>query len=210
MNCRLCSFNNNSVQIKGKDKRNYFLCNNCKLINVYPEFFLDESQEKIRYREHQNGFHHEGYLKFLNRAVQPALKFLNEGMTGLDYGCGYAPTISKILSQNGLNCENYDPIFFNKELNKKYDFIFSTEVFEHFFYPLKEIETLTNIIKTNGLLIVMTERWNNEQDFNNWYYTTDPTHVAFYHNTTFDYICNKYAFDKLYDDGNRVIILRKL
>lgn len=210
MNCRLCLSNNYVAQISGKDNRKYFLCNNCKLINVYPEFFLEGQEEKDRYLEHQNGFHQEGYVKFLNRAVQPALKFLNKAMAGLDYGCGYAPTISKILSQNGFKCENYDPIFFNRGLNKKYDFIFSTEVFEHFFKPLKEIETLTNLLKSNGLLIVMTERWSNEENFNNWYYTTDPTHVAFYHNTTFNYICSKYAFENLFDDGNRVIILRKI
>jgi 2-polyprenyl-3-methyl-5-hydroxy-6-metoxy-1,4-benzoquinol methylase len=45
----------------------------------------------------------------------------------------YAPVISELLKRNGYRCENYDPIFFMKELNKKYDFIFSTEVFEHIF-----------------------------------------------------------------------------
>jgi hypothetical protein len=56
----------------------------------------------------------------------------------------------------------------------------------------------------------MTERWSDKENFNIWYYTIDPAHEAFYHNQTFDYICSKYAFERLYDDGNRVLILRKV
>lgn len=210
MNCRLCLSNNELIEISGKDNREYILCDNCKLVNVHPEYFLNEQEEKERYLEHQNGIHHKGYVDFLNRAIDPALDYLNSGMIGLDYGCGYAPTISKLLRRRGIRCENYDPIFFKKTLTKKYDFIFSTEAFEHFFHPMKEMEKLMDLLKPGGYLIIMSERWTEEEKFNSWYYTTDPTHVAFYHNETFDFICNKYALDKIYDDGSRVIILRKL
>lgn len=210
MNCRLCLSKNELIQVSGKDKREYFLCDNCKVINVHPEYFLESSEAKEKYLEHENGIDHTGYVNFLNRAIQPAIEYIKEYMIGLDYGCGYAPTISELLKRNGYRCENYDPIFFKKELNKKYDFIFSTEVFEHFFNPLKEIESLVDLLKLNGLLIIMTERWTEVENFKTWYYTTDPTHVVFYHNTTFDFICSKYAFEKIYDDGSRVMILRKL
>lgn len=209
MNCRLCLSNYKLIKISGKDKREYLLCDNCKLITVHPDYFLNKEEEKERYLQHQNGIHQTGYVNFLNTAIQPALEHITKEMIGLDYGCGYAPTISEILKQKGFKCENYDPIFFRKKLKRKYDFIFSTEAFEHFFHPLKEIETIVNRLKSNGLMIIMTERWTMEEKFSNWYYTTDPTHVAFYHNNTFDFICNKYALKKVYDDGSRVIILRR-
>jgi SAM-dependent methyltransferase len=210
MNCRLCLSNNELIEISGKDNREYMLCNNCKLVNVHPEYFLNEHEEKERYLEHQNGIHHKGYVNFLNRAIEPALDHLNSSMTGLDYGCGYAPTISKLLRKYEIKCENYDPIFFKKELKKKYDFIFSTEAFEHFFQPAKEIEKLVGLLKSSGILIIMTERWENRLKFGEWYYTRDPSHVAFYHNLTFEYICSNYLFEKIYDDNKRVMILRKI
>jgi SAM-dependent methyltransferase len=210
MNCRLCLSDDEPGRISGKDSREYILCYNCKLVSVPPEYFLNEQEEKEIYLEHQNGIHHEGYVNFLNRAIHPALDYLNSGMIGLDYGCGYAPTISKLLMKNRIRCEDYDPIFFKKQLTIKYDFIFSTEAFEHFYYPLKEIETLMDLLKPGGYLIIMSERWTEEVKFNSWYYTTDPTHVAFYHDETFYFICSRYALEKVYDDGSRVIILRKL
>ncbi|MDZ7626394.1 MAG: class I SAM-dependent methyltransferase [Ignavibacteriaceae bacterium] len=179
------------------------------MINVDPIHFLRKEDERTRYLEHENGIHNDGYVNFLDRAIKPALKYFNKNMTGLDYGCGYAPTISKLLERVGYCCENYDPIFFPGELNKKYDFIFSTEVFEHFFHPIEEINKLVSLLKNNGLLIIMTERWEDEEQFSNWYYTRDPSHVAFYHNQTFDYICNNFLFERIYDDGSRVVILKK-
>lgn len=210
MNCRLCSSNIELGSLIGIDRKEYFVCSNCMLINIHPDEFPGLSEEKERYLTHKNGIEHTGYVKFLSTAIDPALKYLNNEMSGLDYGCGYAPTLSKILKQKNIRCEDYDPIFVKKNLYKKYDFIFSTEAFEHFFHPIKEVEKIKSLIKKNGLLIIMTERWKNYEQFCNWYYPGDPTHVSFYHDDTFDYICRNYAFEKLYDDSQRVIILRKL
>jgi SAM-dependent methyltransferase len=167
-------------------------------------------QEKNRYLTHINGIDQPGYVKFLNRAIEPSLNFLTKEMIGLDFGCGYAPTLSKILKSHDIKCEDYDPIFFKTNLKNSYDFIFSTEVFEHFFYPNKEIKMLNALLKNGGYLIVMTERWTSLSKFNDWYYTKDPTHVSFYHNQTFRFICQQFSFDVKFDDGNRVIILKKI
>jgi SAM-dependent methyltransferase len=210
MTCRLCLINNELMQISGKDKRKYFLCENCMTINAAADHFLESKNEKARYLEHQNGIEYEGYVNFLNRAVTPSLNYIKKDMIGLDYGCGYAPTLSKILEQSGYYCQNYDPIFFDTTLVVKYDFIFSTEVFEHFFNPNAELKKLTKLLKPGGFLIIMTERWKNKTQFSDWYYTTDPTHVTFYHNKTFDFICSVYGFENVYDDNHRVIILKKI
>jgi hypothetical protein len=210
MNCRLCLSENRLTEVSGKDEREYYLCGNCSIINVSPDYFLEEDMERRHYLSHQNGIAYKGYVDFLSRAIDPALEFLNTEMSGLDYGCGYEPTLSKILAGYGYKCSNYDPLFFAAQSDSRYDFIFATEVFEHFFYPGKEIEKLTGLLSEKGLLIIMTERWRNEDQFRNWYYTRDPSHVAFYHNDTFDYICKRYAFEKLYDDNQRVIILKNI
>jgi hypothetical protein len=207
--CKLCS-SNNLIPVSGKDDREYLLCNSCNLISVKEKYFLTEYEEKKRYLEHENGIYHTGYVNFLNRAIQPLLQYLTPDMIGLDYGCGYAPTISELLRKDGFICHNYDPIFFPDTPLLQYNFIFSTEVFEHFFYPSTEMKKLADLLMIKGFLVIMSERWNSIEQFSNWYYTTDPTHVAFYNNTTFDYICIKYKFEKLYDDGSRVLILKKI
>ncbi len=209
MYCKLCS-NNQLTQVNSSDNRNYFLCPNCNLISVSPDNFISNKEEKERYLTHNNGIEFKGYVDFLNIAIEPALQFLKKDMLGLDFGCGHTPTLSKLLAQHGFNCEDYDPFFVENKLIKKYDFIFSTEVFEHFLNPQKEISKLVNLISKNGIIVVMTDRWNDIKQFNsNWHYARDISHVVFYHNKTFDYICKEYNLEMLYDDKSRIVILRK-
>lgn len=210
MSCRLCQSRNGLEPVVGADERSYFLCNNCRLISAAPEHFPGRQEEKARYLSHKNGLQHEGYVKFLHRAVDPASAFLRTGMTGLDYGCGHAPTLSVLLEAEGYACEDYDPLFVGHSLTETFDFIFSTEVFEHFPHPGREIEKIRSLLNANGLLIVMTERWKDLKQFSEWYYTRDSTHVCFYHSGTFEFICSTFGFEKIFDDGNRVVILRKL
>ncbi len=209
MNCRLC-LKSKQRKVGGADERDYYLCLNCQLISVSPEHFLSGSEEKERYLSHNNGIEHRGYVDFLNRAVEPALRFLTKDMLGLDYGCGYAPTLATILARKGYRCENYDPYFVKNNLNKQYDFIFSTEVFEHFCNPRRDIENIASLLQPHGILVVMTERWTGFEKFRNWYYTRDPSHVVFYHDTTFEYICSEFGFQKIDDDDRRVLLLRKI
>ena len=208
MHCRLCS-NKNLVDLHSSDERKYYLCPDCKLISVPRKYFLSPEREKERYLSHNNSIEQQGYVDFLNRAIEPALPFLNRTMLGLDYGCGYAPTVSEILAAQGFRCEDYDPFFIANDLTKRYDFIFSTEVFEHFFNPQQDIKRITELLKPGGLLVVMTEKWQDAQRFDSWYYKRDPAHVAFYHDDTFAFISERFAYHIIYDDGQRVVILRK-
>jgi SAM-dependent methyltransferase len=209
MHCGLCQSQYVLPPVGGADERSYFLCTNCLLIGAAPEHFPDRRAEKDRYLTHQNGIQHEGYVKFLHQAIGPALAFIREGMSGLDYGCGPAPTLSALLRRKGHSCEDYDPFFSGHTLKKSFDFIFSTEVFEHFFFPGREIAKIRSLLEANGLLIIMTEQWKDPEHFSQWHYTRDPTHVAFYHSKTFDFICGSYGFSKIFDDNGRVVILRK-
>lgn len=184
------------------------MCRRCGLICVHPDDLPGREEEKQRYLQHENSPEHAGYRAFLTRAIDPAMPYLDANMSGLDYGCGHTPTLSGLLRERGLRCDDYDPLFVRTEPGR-YDFIFSTEVFEHFFEPAREIEKITRHLNARGLLIVMTERWKTIEQFADWYYADDPTHVAFYHNKTFRFICETYGFEPVYDDDYRLIILRK-
>lgn len=207
MYCRLC-LHSELTALRREDTQRYFLCRRCGLISVHPADLPGPAEEQARYLLHENGPGHAGYRAFLSRAVDPAMPFLCAGMAGLDYGCGHTPTLSGLLTERGLQCDDYDPLFFPGEPGR-YDFIFSTEVFEHFFEPRRDIAKVAGHLNPGGLLIVMTERWTTVEGFAGWYYPADPTHVAFYHDDTFGFICRTYGFETVFDDGRRLMILRK-
>lgn len=93
--------------------------------------------------------------------------------------------------------------------DKKYDAIFATECFEHFYYPEKELKTIKSHLKPTGYLILMTNLWNKLEDFLSWHYVNDDTHVTFYHTETLKYIYEHFGFSILQIIDNRVIILQK-
>ena len=207
--CPLCSNINKIETIKGIDKNDYQYCPVCKLIFSLPENFLTTEDEKDRYRHHNNGIQYPGYVKFLNQAVEPALGYLKPGMECLDFGCGPEPTLSILVKRRGLHCDDYDPLFFPELPDKKYDAIFATECFEHFYHPEKEIKTISSHLKENGYLIIMTQLWKGLERFHLWHYTNDDTHVVFYHKDTIGFIAKKFGFEIVQIMDNRMIILKK-
>lgn len=83
-------------------------------------------------------------------------------------------------------------------------------MFKNFFEPQKEIKKIYDLLNIGGYLTVMTVMWKDPEKFSSWYYIKDPAHTAFYHAETFGYMCEAFGFEKIYDDGNRILILRKL
>lgn len=208
--CPLCSNTANIKTIQGVDKKDYRYCPVCKLIFSLQENFLTPEEEKERYSHHKNGIQYPGYVKFLNQAVEPALGYLKPGMECLDFGCGPVPTLSILVKRKDLLCDDYDPLFFPNLPDKKYDAIFATECFEHFYYPAKEIKTITSLLKKEGYLIMMTQLWEGLERFHLWHYTNDDTHVVFYHKDTIRFIAERFEYEIKKIMDNRVIILQKI
>jgi hypothetical protein len=207
--CPLCFSRIYEPQTKGHGGHFLYLCKNCKLV-IKPEHSRPGwDEEKERYLEHENSIHQEGYVKHLNQAIKPALKYLKSDFRGLDYGCGPVPTLNKLLELDGLTCEIYDPIFFPEHPLVTYDYVFATECFEHFFRPAHEMQKLRGLLKTGGILVAMTQLWNNHTRFNEWRYVHDSTHVIFYHEQTFGFISAHFGFEILEILNDRVMILRK-
>lgn len=207
--CKLCHSKVDNIVI-GADSRTYYSCAICALIFADKRHHLDSKQEKERYLNHINSLKDSDYLDFLSRAVNPALPFLNSRMKGLDYGCGPVTAIQHILQKESIECDSYDPFFLPKMPQPPYDFIFSTEVFEHFFNPSLELTNISGMLKNEGLLIVMTEFHQGKYHLKDWYYTRDPSHVCFYNLDTFNFICKHFKFKRIFTDNKRVIILKKI
>jgi SAM-dependent methyltransferase len=208
MNCPLCHSTDTEQQIIAGGK-SYSLCQNCKLIFLEEKSRLNATEEKKRYSYHQNNIDDEGYVKFLSQIINPVVKKIKANSRGLDYGCGPDPVLSKLVNNLGFACDFYDPYFWPElDKSKKFDFIFATECFEHFFSPSTELETINSILKSGGILAIMTEFWSDIDNFSNWYYIKDPTHVCFYHKESLDYIAHLLNLKIVYFDNKRVVLMQ--
>lgn len=208
--CPLCASTGPYTPLVGPKSRGYLLCQNCQLIFMAREFLPDPATEEARYQAHQNGPQDAGYVRFLNQAIIPALPYLNSNLCGLDFGCGPTPTLSGLLKAHGLLCDNYDPYFFPDLPGNQFDYIFATEVVEHFYNPGRELRQLSALLKQGGILTIMTEAWTSVEGFAEWHYAKDITHVCFYHASTIEYICSHYGYAILNKDTPRVTVFRKL
>lgn len=204
-----------------QEQRDYRQCPDCRLIFVPPRFFLPREQEIERYLEHENSLDNPGYVKMFKdkidivRTVCPGVRKV------LDYGCGYEPVLKTLLTRDGYAAEGYDAYFFPQgKLEPGYDLIISTETFEHFKEPGCEIDTLVSLLSRAGYLAVMTRFYcatddaasandaASREDFQNWYYQRDPTHIAFYSPNTFAWIAKDKGLKIVYNNATDFIILR--
>lgn len=208
--CPLCGHVGDFQKVVSPLRADYWLCAQCYLIFVDKQFLPSRDSEKERYQTHQNGPQYPGYVSFLKQALLPTLPYLSKEMSGLDYGCGPVPTLSVLLKEEGLRCDDYDPFFYPELPDKKYDFIFSTEAAEHFFKPSEELIRIEKLLNPGGILTIMTELWYDQALFPDWYYAKDFTHVSFYHLKTIDKICELFNFEVLYTDKRHVFVLREL
>ncbi|NLX72237.1 MAG: class I SAM-dependent methyltransferase [Bacteroidales bacterium] len=209
MNCRLCGSETNK-SFAAIDGITLYKCDNCLLIFKAYDLELEPDSEKNRYLQHNNSEEDQAYLRHLNTAIQPTLPFLSSDMEGLDFGCGPNPVLAKVLTKSGYTCSFYDPFFFPDLPDERQDFVFATETFEHFSNPAKELQLITALLRPHGTLTIMTNRWDENTDLGKWWYVRDPTHLVFYHKETFRFISEKYDYSLEYDDGSKIVILRKL
>ncbi len=210
MKCILCQSIDNFEIHYGNKNKTYYKCNNCDLLFVDSSHLPSFSEEKSRYLTHENSIENKGYVSFLMSAIEPALPFFENGMKIIDFGCGPGPTLNLILKKSQFDCDIYDPIFFPEiDHTKKYDVIFATECFEHFFNPLKELKMIDTLLQSNGYLIIMTELWSETKPLSEWWYSKDITHVTFYKQSTFEYIANTFHYTIVYENNKNILILKK-
>lgn len=208
--CPLCSCTGSFVRFEGPLGFGYSKCPGCELIFMDRASLPSPEDEKRCYATHRNGPQHPGHVRFLEQAIAPALPHLGESMRGLDFGCGPVPTLSVLLAREGLCCEDYDPFFGPSRLPPgRFHFIFATEVFEHLFWPGRELRLICDLLRPNGLLVVMTELWTRCREFSEWRYARDHTHVSFYNRRTIESICRLYGFSELPSGNGRVVLLQK-
>lgn len=203
MTCLLCqSSSTDAFTVEKKPIHRYFHCERCDLIFVDPEQRPLPEDERARYDLHQNE-DTSGYRKFLEPLIQEIQNYslmiskTPSEVKILDYGCGPTAFFSKMLAEQSFKAANYDIFYFSDQvpLQTSYDVITSTEVWEHFHDPLAEITQLLKILKTFGLLTVMTSAHPGARLFPDWQYRRDLTHVIFFSERTMRWIADQFELD---------------
>ncbi|SIQ43990.1 class I SAM-dependent methyltransferase [Halanaerobium kushneri] len=210
MKCKVCG----SSDLEALDLQDkYYHCHNCEAIFIDSAEIVDQAEEKERYEGHDNNHQNEGYVQmfqdFLDEVIEPYID-LDKINDALEFGCGPGPVLADLIQSRGPEVDRYDPYFFPEKVfsDKRYDLITSTEVFEHFSDPVKEMELLTSHLRENAYLAVMTSFHPGPEEFEDWWYKWDPTHIVFYNQKTFKKIASDFDLEIVYTDQEKYILFK--
>ncbi len=179
-------------------QRRYRWCLSCDLVSVHPGDIVSRESEAARYLEHDNGFHQAGYVEMLSRLLDSTVSSrIPSGGKVLDYGCGYAPVLVELARRRGYDAAAWDPYFLNSAdaLARRYHAVIACEVAEHVAKPAVLFEHVASLLEPNGLFAVRSSLhppgWDEFLDF---WYTWDRTHVSFYSVRTVRYCADRFGF----------------
>lgn len=177
--------------------RSFFECSSCDLLFVGCEHFLDATEERRRYDNHQNLETDGGYVTHLSRLMDVVLPELPAGARGLDFGCGPSPVMARLFEKRGFSMCNYDRVYHPKVPASfgPFDFITCCEVVEHFQRPGDDFALLRSLLKPGGCLGLMTNFREGERRASSWWYLRDPTHVCFYSRRTLEWMAVRYGLE---------------
>ena len=186
------------------DSKTYWRCDICHMTFLSSKSYLSPEDELARYLLHENSPDDCRYREFLGRLTAHLIPKLQPGAKGLDFGSGPGPTLSVMLEEMGFSVDLYDPYFApnTAPLERTYDFVTCTETVEHFYKPAKEFNRFNQLLRRGGWLGIMTEMLTSDEDFANWWYHQEPTHVCFYKQETMEWIATQYGWSVEYPRQN--------
>lgn len=194
--CPLCDGTETEPFLKVSDGR-YYRCGTCDLRFLDPGDRPSSEVEYRHYLKHENHVDDPRYRKFLSKLSAPLIERLDRTTRGLDYGCGPGPALAAVLREAGHEMALFDPFFAPDAaaLEACYDFVTCTETVEHFHRPKEEFELLRGLVRAGGWLTIMTCFQTRDAAFADWHYRKDPTHVAFFRESTFRNIARRFGWE---------------
>ncbi len=178
------------------------------MVFVPREYFVTPEQEKARYDLHRNEPTDIGYVNFLSRLMGPIRERLKPGSRGLDFGSGPGPVLREMFKKAGYPMEIYDPFYAPDKsvLDRQYDFVTATEVFEHLREPTETLKRIWATVRPGGWLGVMTQPLPPKEAFSRWSYKSDPTHILFFSPRVFKWLAFRWNAKCITADKNIFLI----
>jgi hypothetical protein len=211
MTCKICNYDTKAFDDVELQKQ-FYICPNCHCIVLDPRFYLSLEKENSLYNNHHNSLENEGYVKMFEDFLDYFWNDLTCKEKALDFGSGPTPVLAQLLRRREVKIDHYDKFYQPIQCfeNQTYDFITSTEVFEHLDDPVATLSLLSQHLKPKGFIALMTLfHTNNEASFLKWWYRRDPTHITFYTAYTLEVLAHKCGLEVLKTDGKRIALLQK-
>ena len=187
-----------------------YRCSHCAVLFKDPRSHQSFSLQKQRYDLHENDAEDAGYRRYFQQFLDFVLPEAGQCESALDFGCGSSTLLAEMLTEQGIETTAYDPIYHPEVPYREstYDLITSVEVFEHLHDPVAVFEMLTGLLNRHGILAVRTAFAPAEmQDYLDWYYRQDPTHVVFFSPKTFQVMCEDTGMTYLGDNGKNIVLM---
>ena len=213
--CPLCR-GGDIAEYHRDQRRDYLHCGTCDLVFVPPARHLSPQAQKAYYDLHDNQPDDAGYRRFLGRLFEPLNQRLARGARGLDAGCGPGPALAAMFAEAGYPVALYDPIYAPDAsvLKGPYDFISLSEVVEHMAEPGRDLDRLWAALGPGGWLGIMSKRVRDPAAFKTWHYITDPTHISYFSEVTFRWLCARWTSQgtaaSLVIAGDDVVLIEKV
>jgi len=210
--CRICDDQSFTFF---SDCRPYYLCKTCSFIFTDSSLSTEETKEHYQ-SQYVNNFDWSNFAK----SLLESLSFSITPRTILDFGSGSGKLADEFRTM-GFEVHNYEPmlhgVFQTENYLNSYDLVILNEVIEHIVDVLSVFDCVCSLTRPGGLLYVgtlLTDAMINEPDkfqelFSSWWYKDDQTHVSFFSQLTFEYICsikNIYRLQMLSAGANGVIL----
>ncbi len=211
MDCQLC-LQAELPPLGERENRIYYHCPICDMIVLAGDQLPDSKEERERYLLHNNTLENEGYVKNFQQFIEEmVIPHLRPGEQALDFGCGPGPVLKVLLEDRGYPTRIYDPYFYPELAEgSRYSLITATEVLEHVYASRQLFEQLLGHLLKGGILAITTYFHPGPEDFLDWWYRRDPTHVSFYSLKTFQWVVDYFPFKLLDTDGKKMLALRRL
>lgn len=152
MNCPAC--NNESYAALIKHGTVYNKC--CFCHTIFSDPLPNDNMVGGGFEEerniNQNSIREERMLSILQQLGQQHTAPI------LDFGCGHG-MLMKYLIEKGFDCDGYDkfnPNYAEIDYSKKYQVVTMVEVIEHLSHPFNEIDTISGLLATHGILYIET------------------------------------------------------
>ena len=181
--CKICG-SPTAEMVHKKFRLKYYYCHECGFISKDENSLISPEKELEIYSRHNNSIDDPRYVAYFKRFIEEAVIPFCRGKRGLDYGSGPSPVLATILERDyGFSMDIYD-LFFSPDRiyeGKTYAMITSTEVIEHLENPLEHFEIFKKCMGEGSVLSIMTLfHPESEEEFLNWYYMRDMSHISFY------------------------------
>jgi len=209
MKCPICE-SESGVLFCSDNKRDYFRCNVCRLIYVSQKDFISPAEEKERYNFHNNTLDNKDYVTYLRSVVDELRRIPVTNPVVLDFGSGEHSVLTCILQEQGIACTAYDPLHaLSPSLpERNFDIVILCEVIEHLRDIQREAALINKVLKPEGYILIRTELYSEQDDFVNWWYTKDCTHINFYSLPAIQNLSKLLGKKIFYTNEKNVVILK--